>query len=234
MRPVRSAHTQSSDGLEDRALHHVVYALVVDAIHGGWLKPGDRLSEADIAERLGISRSPVREAFARLAYDGLVERRPRRGTFVAKAQEGEIEQINEVRSLIEGYAARIACSRMTDEDECTLRTIIVQMVDSARERDWMQTVRLNARFHETVVNLPGNSVLSRIWSSLDPLVWLIATTVPPGRFHDPDDLTTRHEALVDALRSADPDTAEEAFRNHIVRAAQNNFETAQIDIVDTD
>lgn len=221
--------THSADGLHDRALHHVVYALVVDAIHDGELKPGDHLSEADIAERLGISRSPVREAFTHLAHDGLVERKPRRGTFVAKVQEGDIDQINEVRSLIEGYAARVACSRLTGDDECMLRTILAQMVSSARDRDWIRTVRLNARFHETVVNLSGNSVLSRIWASLDPLVWLIATTVPPGRFHDPDDLVTRHEALIKALRSGDPVIAEDAFRNHISRAAQSNLMGARID-----
>lgn len=223
MRRESLTRSTSSDGLQDRSLHHSVYSLVVDAIHAGEVKPGDRLSEVDIAERLGISRSPVREAFARLAHDGLVERHPRRGTFVASFQEEDIAQISDVRALIEGYAARIACVRMTAEDEDSLQDAISLMVDAAQQRDWIRTVNVNAHFHELVVNLAGSVVLRRVWASLDPLAWLIATTVPPGHFHDPNDLLTRHQALVNALRSGDPDTAETAFRHHVAEATRRNL-----------
>jgi DNA-binding GntR family transcriptional regulator len=201
--------------VEDRSLHNDVYGLIVEAIHCGDLKPGDRITEGELAGRLGISRSPVREAFARLIHDGLVVQRPRRGTFVAKLERNDIEDIQEVRALVEGHAARRAAAKITPSDGAALRELVTIMVDAAMGTDWIQVVRLNARFHETVVRLTGNTALLRIWSVLDPLAWLIPTTVPVGHQHNPQDLFDRHTALIAALESGDPQRAEDAFRAHI-------------------
>ncbi|HEY8292596.1 MAG TPA: GntR family transcriptional regulator [Thermomicrobiales bacterium] len=201
--------------MQDRSLHNDVYGLIVEAIHCGDLKPGDRITEGELAGRLGISRSPVREAFARLIHDGLVVQKPRRGTFVAKLERDDIEDIQEVRALVEGHAARRAAAKITLSDMAALRELVAIMVEAAMGTDWIQVVRLNARFHETVVRLTGNKALLRIWSVLDPLAWLIPTTVPVGHQHNPQDLFDRHTALIDALASGDPQRAEEAFRAHI-------------------
>jgi DNA-binding GntR family transcriptional regulator len=211
---VLSAHA-TAHLVEDRSLHNDVYGLIVEAIHCGDLKPGDRITEGELAGRLGISRSPVREAFARLIHDGLVVQRPRRGTFVAKLERNDIEDIQEVRALVEGHAARRAAAKITPSDGAALRELVTIMVDAAMGTDWIQVVRLNARFHETVVRLTGNTALLRIWSVLDPLAWLIPTTVPVGHQHNPQDLFDRHTALIAALESGDPQCAEDAFRAHI-------------------
>jgi len=189
--------------------------MIVDAIHRGELRPGDRITESELAGRLGISRSPVREAFARLIHDGLVVQSPRRGTFVAKLEREDIEDIQEVRALVEGHAARRAAARITPSDVAELRGLVDVLVAAATGEDWIRVVRLNARFHETVVRLTGNKALLRIWSILDPLAWLIPTTVPVGHRHNARDLFDRHSALIDALASGDPERAEEAFRAHI-------------------
>lgn len=201
--------------VQDRSLHNDVYGLIVEAIHRGELKPGDRITEGELAGRLGISRSPVREAFARLIHDGLVVQSPRRGTFVAKLEREDIADIQDVRSLLEGHAARLAVARITSDDVAELRTLVQTIGDAATGEDWIRVVRLNARFHEQVVRLTGNKVLLRAWSMLDPLAWLIPTTVPVGHRHNPQDLLSRHMALIDALESGDPQRAEHAFRAHI-------------------
>jgi DNA-binding GntR family transcriptional regulator len=201
--------------VQDRSLHNDVYGLIVDAIHRGELKPGDRITESEFAGRLGISRSPVREAFARLIHDGLVVQTPRRGTFVAKLEREDIADIQDVRALLEGHAARLVAARITPGDIAELRAFVQTMVTAASGADWIRVVGLNARFHEHVVRLTGNKVLLRAWAMLDPLAWLIPTTVPVGHRHNPQDLLSRHTALIDALASGDPQCAEEAFRAHI-------------------
>ena len=208
-----------SEQIENRSLHHIVYTTIVDAIHNGDLEPGDRISEVAIAERLGISRSPVREALARLAHDGLVEQRPRRGTFVAEFTEKDIAEIREARAMIEARAAREACLKIGEAEERKLRGLIDKMEDSALELDWTKTAVLNARFHEAIVEIADNNVLRRIWGVLDPLAWLVAASVPPDSYHDPVDVRDRHEWLLDALLSGDPDQAEEGVRSHIVISA---------------
>ncbi len=208
-----------SEQVRKRSLHNLVYEAIVEAIHNGALGPGDRVNEVEIAERLGVSRSPVREALARLAHDGLVEHRPRRGAFVAEFTERDIREIREVRAMIEAHAARLACRNIGAADERRLRGLIDRMEDAALERDWTRTASHNARFHETIVELADNNVLRRVWGVLDPLAWLVAASVPPDSHHDPVDVRERHERLLGALLSGDPDQAEEGVRSHIVISA---------------
>lgn len=215
MQPAVLSANAPAQLVQDRSLHNDVYGLIVEAIHRGDLKPGDRITEGELAGRLGISRSPVREAFARLIHDGLVVQNPRRGTFVAKLERDDIQDIQEVRALVEGHAARRAAAKITPSDIEALRALVAIMTDAAKGTDWIEVVRLNARFHETVVRLTGNKALLRIWAMLDPVAWLIPTTVPVGHQHNPQDLFDRHTALIDALASGDPQCAEEAFRAHI-------------------
>ncbi|HEX7101185.1 MAG TPA: GntR family transcriptional regulator [Nitrolancea sp.] len=202
----------------DRALHHVVYATIVDAIHRGEMRPGDRITEADIAQRLGISHSPVREAFTRLAADHLIVRLPRRGNFVAQFENRDVDHIREARLLIEGYAARIAAKQITPADVALLEDIVEQMVTSALEGTWMTTVSLNARFHAAVISIGGNPFISRMWSAIDPLTWLVAATLLPGHRHNPEDLERRHRHLIETLVAGDADAAEQAFRVHIAES----------------
>lgn len=215
MRAVLPSIEATDQLVQDRSLHNDVYGLIVDAIHRGELRPGDRITEGEIAGRMGISRSPVREAFARLIHDSLVVQSPRRGTFIAELDCGDIEDIQEVRSLLEGHAARLAADRIAPDDVAALHELVRTMADSATGEAWVRVVQLNARFHEQVVRLTGNKVLLRAWSMLDPLAWLIPTTVPVGHRHNSHDLLVRHTELIDALASGDPQRAEEAFRAHI-------------------
>lgn len=207
--------------LEDRSLQHDVYAVIVDWIHRGDLQPGDRVSEASIARHLGVSRGPVREAIGRLAHEGLMVRRPRRGPIVPEFTAKDIDDIISVRQLLEGYTARCACQLLTSDDVLRLEEIIRSMEAAAAERRWTETALLNARFHETVVGITGNKVLARIWQTLHPLAWLLAQIASPKTAHDPESLVARHQALLDVLQAGDPDRAEDAFRQHILDASRS-------------
>lgn len=205
---------------DDRSLQHDVYAVIVDWIHHGTLRPGDRISEAAIARHLGISRGPVREAMSRLDNEGLVIRRPRRGAVVAELSSADRDDIIAVRQLVEGYAARCACQRLTPRDVEELDRLIRSMEAAALAGHWTETASLNARFHQTVVQIAGNRLLTKLWQSLHPLAWLLASTVSPNTTHDAEDLVGRHQALLAVLQAGDPDRAEAAFRQHIQQTAQ--------------
>lgn len=204
---------------EDRSLHHDVYAMIVEWVQDGTLRPGDRISEAAIARQLGVSRGPVREAMSRLDNEGLVIRRPRRGAVVAEVTSKDLDDIVAVRQLVEGYAARCACELLTPNDVNELERLIAAMYTSARAGQWTETATLNAQFHQTVVRIADNRLLHRLWQSLHPLGWLLAPTVSPHKPHDPDDLRARHDALLAALQAGDPDQAEAAFRQHVRHTA---------------
>lgn len=133
-------------------------------------------------------------------------------------EKEHVANLRDCRQLIEGYAARTLACRVNKEQSDTLEALINQMVASAQERDWIQTVYLNSQFHETVVKASGNTILHRMWASVDPLAWLVAATKEPGHEHDPRDLEKRHRLLLNALKSGDPDEAEVAFRLHVAES----------------
>jgi DNA-binding GntR family transcriptional regulator len=215
-------HIAAPSGLlGDRSLKLDVYASIVGRIHRGELRPGDRVSESDVAARLGISRAPVREAFSQLAHEGLVIRKPRSGNFIARLTQKDLEDIRDTRVLIECHAARRACTRITADDAAELRGLVAAMAEIAVSSEhWTEAASLNARFHQTVARIANNHILERLWRSLDPLAWLLAPAALPNRQHRPRELVTRHEALLEALLTGDPDHAAAAFKAHIVDAAQ--------------
>jgi DNA-binding GntR family transcriptional regulator len=211
----------SSDLVGDRSLKLDVYASIVAQIHRGELRPGDRVSEADVAARLGISRAPVREAFAQLVHEGLIVRKPRSGSFITRLSQKDLEDIRDARILIECHAARRASTRITADDADELRALIATMAETAaRAHQWTEAASLNARFHQTVARIADNRILERLWRSLDPLAWLLAPAALPHIAHDATELVTRHELLLEALLSGDPARAAMAFKAHILDAAQ--------------
>lgn len=204
----------------DRALHHDVYSVIVEWIHQGDLKPGERVSEAAIARHLGISRGPVREAISRLDYEGLVIRRPRRGALVTEFSAKDLEEIASVRQLIEGHAARLACQLVTSQDLMELTELVNSMKAAAQTGQWTETAILNGRFHQLVIRVANNKILSKMWQTLHPLAWLLASAASANQAHDPESMAVRHRLLVEVLQGGDPDRAEEAFRQHVIQSTQ--------------
>ncbi|MBI3970611.1 MAG: GntR family transcriptional regulator [Chloroflexi bacterium] len=209
-----------ADGLERDLLRERARAGIREAIASGELKPGDQIVEAAIAARIGVSRSPVREALRELEQHGLVESLPNRGTFVAALTAEDVEEIVLLRGALEGLAARLAADRMGRRDLRALEEIVERMAyhtglgpqeESAFTED-------DAEFHSTLVRLSGHRRLQRLWLALDPLIWLLTVNDAreSGR-RDRDAMAREHRELLDTLAAGDPEAAQRAVWEHIVR-----------------
>ena len=204
----------------NRALHLDVEAYVLELLRRGEVQPGDHLSEAEIARRLGISRTPVREAVARLLRDGVLQHSPRRGVFVPQQLPGQIEEVASLRAVLEGFAARRACSRITPAELAQLRTVVEAGAEAARRGDWLSMEEKNAEFHDLLVRSAQHELLLRSWRLLSPAAWkLIAATPSTTPSAEAiDDFLERHHRVIEALASGDPQRAEREAVAHVQRA----------------
>lgn len=199
-----------------RVLREEIKAYLVDAIMRGAFKPGERIVETRIANQLGVSQAPVREAIRDLESLGLVESMPFRGASVRQLSLTELAEIYPVRAAIEGVAARAAATRMTEADLERLEELNRAMLAAAEQGDSQGQTRYNIEFHRMIVEASGNTALVRIWNTLQLATWTFVTVGRSG--HTLMEIARRHEAVIAALRSRDPDLAEQTLRRHIEEA----------------
>jgi len=192
-----------------------VYEQLHQKIVSGDISPGERLTEIALAEKFGISRTPVREALRRLEQDGLVERAAR-GLFVRERSPNEILEIYEVRILLEGAAARAAATRRTPLDVARLEQLHENMLKT-EEGDAETMAAINRRFHELIWATSHNSTLIDLLSRLNSyLLRYRGTTLTHGdRWQT---VLKDHEALVDAIRDGDADRAAKIAEEHMTSA----------------
>jgi len=203
---------------ENRALGRVVLGdqvkeYVIEAIMSGEFQPGDRVVASSLARRLGVSQAPVREAIRDLVLLGFLENEAFKGTSVRSFSPKELYQVYTVRAALESLAARLAAERLTDEDVQTLRRVLDEMIHVAQERDEKGMVRLDNRFHETILQISDNQLLYQLWQTLQFGYWTIVTARSSS--YDLEELARRHEALLEALASRDPQRAAAAMQHHI-------------------
>lgn len=197
------------------------YEAVREMILSGEAAPGARLGEAELAEALGLSRTPVREALQRLGADGLVEVLPHRGARVVLWTESDLEEIFELRTVLEPYAAARAARIGADEPlVAELRDLCAGMERAAAEGRIADLAQLNSRFHALLIEASGNRRLPAMLTSVmhAPLVL--------GTFHRYDEATMarsmgHHREVVDAIVARDPEWAASVMRAHLRAAAAN-------------
>ncbi|MEO3784762.1 GntR family transcriptional regulator [Actinocorallia sp. B10E7] len=195
------------------------YEAVRQMILSGEVSPGDRLGESELAETLGLSRTPVREALQRLGADGLVEVLPHRGARVVAWTPADLTEIFELRSLLEPYAAARAARVGLDASALAeLRGLCADMEEAAARKDMAEVARLNSRFHAVVIDASGNSRLPGMLASVmhAPLIL--------GTFHRYEPATMarsmgHHREVVDAIAARDPEWAASVMRSHVRAAA---------------
>ncbi|WP_308797763.1 GntR family transcriptional regulator [Agromyces silvae] len=186
-----------------------------DAITSGRLQPGQKLTEAGIAEQLGTSRAPVREALRQLEQEGLVISYPYRGTEVLGVSQEEIEHVLvPVRVALEKYAFRKAMPRLEEADYERLESVIASMDAAAAAGDTGSLADEDIRFHETVVELSEQQHCLQIWKSIQPRVRAYFQR-DAGYYAEPSKVAVQHRELIDALRSGDPDRLDEAVVAHV-------------------
>lgn len=178
------------------------------------LRPGDALSEKDIAGRFGVSRQPVREAFIKLSEAGLVEIRPSRGTFVMKISVREVANARFVREAIESELARIAASLATPAQLAQLRKMIDGQKEAAETNDYPRFNELDEAFHRALAAIVKNDYAWRVVEAArfqtDRVRLLSLPDASPLRL-----LIEQHEAIVERLEAGDGEGAAAAMRRHL-------------------
>ncbi|MBO2456030.1 GntR family transcriptional regulator [Actinomadura violacea] len=197
------------------------YDAVRRMILSGEAAAGARLGEAELAETLGLSRTPVREALQRLGADGLVEVLPHRGARVVRWTRRDLEEIFELRSLLEPYAAaRAARTAPGDHVLADLLGRCDAMEAAVAEGDFTRVAQLNSLFHAALIEASGNRRLPAMLTSVMHAPLIVGTF----RRYDAGEMArsmNHHRELVAALAARDPDWAESVMRAHIRAAAAN-------------
>jgi DNA-binding GntR family transcriptional regulator len=199
--------------IERSSLTERVREEILRRILDGDIQPGDRIIEMRVAQELGTSQAPVREALRSLEVLGVIESTRNRGARVRMLDGRELAEITDVRAELEGYAAAIASDRLkgnTAELEKHVRT----MRQAARAKDMRRFAEANTRFHRSIVEATGNGTLLDIWTKLDVKAHTIMNVLRGHR--DLASVAESHWPVVAALKTGDGRAAREAIRKHIL------------------
>jgi DNA-binding GntR family transcriptional regulator len=189
------------------------YFAIRDLIVSLELRPGSVISERELMERVGVGRTPTREALQRLAQERLVEVYPRRGMFVTTVEIRDLALLSEVRIVLESRAARMAAERATDRDREALEALIGELAETA-PLDGRALIDLDRRIHERVYRCTHNRFVEATleeYYTLALRIWFLAL----DRAVELRDAVLEHRALLEAIRDGDGQRAEEIMRDHV-------------------
>jgi len=203
-----------------------IYQKLLAAIENGELRPGDRLLETDLAQRFGVSRTPIREAIRRLETDGLVAHKPRVGAMIRVLAQQEIVELYEMRIVLEATAAQMAAKHASKAEIHTLKTLNAHMMQVAT--DPYKVAMLNRKFHGCIISAARNRFLAQSHNSLShALVLLGKTTLESSE--RVKDVVSQHDAIVKALISGQPETAAKLMRTHMEASLEHRLKALQLD-----
>ncbi len=200
-------------------LREVVCESLREAIRSGVLQPGERLMEIQLAEELGVSRTPVREAVRKLELEGYVIMMPRRGTYVADLSIRDINEVFEIRTSLESLASGLAAERITEEELERLQRLLVSIGTNINNGDMEQIVATDTEFHELLYQASRNQRLVGIISNLREQLTRFRTTSMsfPGRLTA---TLEEHREIVEAIAQGDVRAARKAAELHMERSEQ--------------
>ncbi|MEV6650866.1 GntR family transcriptional regulator [Streptomyces sp. NPDC051219] len=192
-------------------LRQAVYEALIELIVNGSLHPGQHLVEAELAQHLGVSRQPVREALQRLHTDGWVDLRPAQGAFVHSPTEEEATQLLSVRAVLETHSARGAALHATTQDVTRLWELQDAGVAALTADDARGIVEANAALHGFITQLSRNKILAELIHQVDRRVrwYYMPIARPRGK-----DAWNEHATLINAIAEGDADRSEELMRRH--------------------
>jgi len=197
-----------ADQVKDRLLQDIL---------SGRYPAQSRIVETRVARELGTSQAPVREALRGLEALGVIEILPFRGARVRHPSRGELLEAYAVRAELEALGARLGVPRMTDADLADIEGLLAAMEAAADSGDRHEVALADATFHSRLLKLAGNATLERVWRTLEPFSRTYITLVAPGA--DTHWTAGLHPAVVEALRTRDPERVVAALREHFDRAS---------------
>ncbi len=195
-----------------QTLREKIVESIREAIIRGSLKAGERVAESEIAERLGISRTPVREAFRQLESEGFLTVTPRRGAVVSPVTEKDVMEFYAIKSILEGHAARIATDKLTERDLRRMEELNNQLEEFARKGDSKACYRVHNEFHEVFLRACGNDKLCKLVQNLVQQFQRFRISLHvAGKI---DRAIEQHHAIVKAFEARDADLAERLVKEN--------------------
>jgi DNA-binding GntR family transcriptional regulator len=200
-----------------KPLREMVFESLREAIILGRLKPGERLMEIQLAEEMGVSRTPVREAIRKLELEGFVVMVPRKGAYVAGVSVKDIADVFEVRSALEGLAAGLAAERITEEEMEELEMAILHI---SGEEDLLTVIKGDSEFHEIIYKASRNHRLTQIITHLSEQIsrFRMTSLSVPGRIKI---AVGEHKKIIEAISDRNVDLAYKLASEHMENAEHN-------------
>jgi len=190
------------------------YELLKKAIIKGDIEPGVQLIETDLAERLGVGRTTVRQAIRRLKNEGLIETHPQKGLIINEFNPKDIEEIQGIRMVLEKYAARLAAERIKDEELIQLEEILDQSGESLKQGNMDHVLKLNTKFHNLINSISGSSRLQGMIYELHESI-LNYQRAAINTIGYAEQALKEHRMILEALKMRNPDIAEVMAAQHV-------------------
>lgn len=209
-------------------LRDVVFKTLRQAILTGELKPGERLMEIHLADRLGVSRTPIREAIRKLELEGLVVMIPRKGAQVAKITEKNLKDVLEVRRALDTLAVRLACKRMDDTYKKQLREACDEFAKVVKCSNTKDITEADVRFHDIINQSTGNDRLIQLVNNLAEQMYRYRLEyIKDAAYHNR--LIDEHEEIYNAIMEQDEERAAKAVVVHIDNQEASILEHLNLD-----
>lgn len=195
-------------------LRDVVFNTLRQAILTGELKPGERLMEIHLANRLGVSRTPIREAIRKLELEGLVTMIPRRGAEVAQITEKSMSDVLEVRRAMDALCAELACDRISEEELAKLEVACENFEKATKTKDVKKIAQADVELHDIILQATGNQRLIQLINNLSEQMYRYRFEYIKD-FSQHETLVEEHKMIYESLMSRDKERASEAAKVHI-------------------
>lgn len=209
-----------------KPLREIVFESLREAIINGTLRPGERLMELQLAEQMGVSRTPVREAIRKLELEGFVVMVPRKGAYVSDISVKDVVDIFEVRAALEGLAAGLAAERITEDELDELEKCLFEISEVSSKQEIGAVAKVDTQFHEILYRASRNQRLTSIITHLQEQIQRFRSTslALPGRTKD---AVEEHKKIVEAVSERNVELAQALAREHIENAEQSFLRALQ-------
>ena len=206
------------ESMEYLPLRDVVFRTLRQEILTGVLKPGERLREIQLADKMGVSRTPIREAIRMLELEGLVKMLPRKGAEVAQITEKDLNDVLEVRTALEQLAIELACKKISREDIASLKENVNEFQNAMKSRDVSKLAKIDVKFHDIIFQATDNKRLIQLLNNLREQMYRYRLEyLKDEKVHDR--LISEHKEIIKNLEERDVEKAKSNITDHIYRQA---------------
>ncbi len=206
-------------------LSSFIYDVLCKSIVEGEFEPGQRLREAEVGKALGVSRTPVREALAKLEQQHLLYKQTSGAYLVAKWDRQNLWEVATLRGALEGLAISLAAQNLSPKDYDYLEGVITQMESAKNRNDYHQLILLDIQFHSYIWSHTGHTLLQEALEQLKPQVRYFMIITRPG---DEESYPDTHKKLLEILKQRDPNTAMAAIQEHALLTAERAIARLEI------